>query len=359
MLQFSKLLHHKGVKITLVTTLFTYKTILHKSSGLSGSYFAVETISDGYDQGGVKEAESVEAYLKSFKQKLSSSSCPVDCIVYDVFIPWPLDVAKKFGIAGAVFFTQSCAIDNIYYHAHKGLLKLPLTKYDQSKILVPGLPPLEPWDMPSMLYDFGSYPAVYDIVMGQFSNVVDWMAKFLPLITIGPTIPSYYLDKRLENDREYGVNLFKPNIPEQMKELAWGLRSSKCKFLWVVRESEAAKLPKGFILAHEYVGCFVTHCSWNLTLEALSLRVLMVALPQWTDQSTNAKYIMDVWEDVVEHCIIERIEGKRGEEIKRKALEWKELARKAVDEVGSSSKNIDEFTKNVVQQKAIRVLGEM
>ncbi|RXI07971.1 hypothetical protein DVH24_014537 [Malus domestica] len=103
---------------------------------------------------------------------------------------------------------------------------------------------------------------------------------------------------------EYGVNLFKLNNDacmkwleqqpkwsltyvafgsaaqleaEQMKELAWGLRRSKCKFLWVVREVEAAKLPKGFaeetsekglvvtwcpqleVLAHESVESFVTH----------------------------------------------------------------------------------------------------
>ncbi|RXI07970.1 hypothetical protein DVH24_014536 [Malus domestica] len=162
MLQFSKLLHHKGVKITLLLC--------------PGDHF--RWLRPRRHQ----RVESVEAYLESFKQvglrtlaklleKLSSSGCPANCIVYDAFIPWPLDVAKKFGIVGVVFFTQSCAVDNIDYHAYKGLLKLPLTKYDQSKILLPGLPPVEPGDMPSRLYDFRSYPAIYDIVVGQFSNV--------------------------------------------------------------------------------------------------------------------------------------------------------------------------------------------
>jgi pathogen-inducible salicylic acid glucosyltransferase len=166
------------------------------------------------------------------------------------------------------------------------------------------------------------------------------MAKLWPLTTIGPTIPSKYLDNRLEDDKDYGVNLFETNndacmkwlneqskgsvvyvsfgsgaelVAEQMEELAWGLRSSKRNFLWVVRESEAGKVPKRFVeetsgkglvvswcsqlevLAHEAVGCFITHCGWNSTLEALSLGVPMLAMPQWTDQSTNAKYIMDVW----------------------------------------------------------------
>ncbi|KAK9941763.1 hypothetical protein M0R45_007457 [Rubus argutus] len=90
---------------------------------------------------------------------------------------WSLDVAKKFGIFGAVFFTQSCAVGNIYYHAYKGLLKLPLAN-DDCEILIPGLQlPLEAVDLPSFLHDFGSYPAVYNMVVGQFSNVdkADWV----------------------------------------------------------------------------------------------------------------------------------------------------------------------------------------
>ena len=236
------------------------------------------------------------------------------------------------------------------------------------------------------------------------------MAKFWPLKTIGPTVPSNYLDKRLVDDKDYGVNLFKSNNDacmkwlnehpknsvvyisfgsaaqlgfEQMEELAWGLRRSKSKFLWVVRESEAAKVPKGFIeetaekglvvswcsqlevLAHEAVGCFITHCGWNSTLEALSLGVPLVAMPQWTDQSTNAKYIRDVWkigvkaqpdekgivrQEEVELCISEIMEGERGKEIQKNAMKWKDLARKAVDEGGSSDKNIDEFIAKLVKR---------
>ncbi|KAL6211834.1 hypothetical protein ACLB2K_017057 [Fragaria x ananassa] len=171
------------------------------------------------------------------------------------------------------------------------------------------------------------------MVVGQFSNVdeadwvlcntfyelepevVDWMSKLWPLKTLGPTIPSMYLDNRLKEDKGYGVNLFKQNhdacmkwlneqpkdsavyVPfgsgselgaERMEELAWGLRISQSNFLWLFRESEAGKIPKGFveeisekglvvswcpqleILSHEAVGCFITHCGWNSTLEALS-----------------------------------------------------------------------------------------
>ncbi|XP_021834106.1 UDP-glycosyltransferase 74E2-like [Prunus avium] len=229
--------------------------------------------------------------------------------------------------------------------------------------------------------------------MSWKQEAVDWMAKFWPLRTIGPTIPSMYLDKRHEEDKEYGLSLLKPYVSfgsvaklgeEKVEELCLGLRRSKHYFLWVVRASESAKLPKGFaeetsekglvvswcpqleVLAHEAVGCFVTHCGWNSTLEALSLGVPMVAVPQWVDQSTNAKFIMDVWKiglkaqadekgivrgEEIAHCVTEILEGERGKEIRKNVLKWKALAKSAVDEGGSSDKNIDEFIAKLVQNQ--------
>lgn len=229
------------------------------------------------------------------------------------------------------------------------------------------------------------------------------MASQWPIKTIGPAIPSKFLDKRLREDHDYGLNLFKPDTEacinwldtkqtgsvvyisfgsvatlgeNNMEELAMGLMNSGAYFLWVVRSSEQSKLPSNFmtdtfkkglvvnwcpqleVLAHQAVGCFVTHCGWNSTLESLSLGVPMVAIPQWTDQTTNAKYIVDVWEagvrvkvgengiasrDEIKICIREVMEEERGIEIKRNALRWKELAIQAVHEGGSSDKNIDEF----------------
>lgn len=225
---------------------------------------------------------------------------------------------------------------------------------------------------------------------------------------IGPTIPSILLDKRLENDKDYGLSLFKPNSEtciewldskqprsviyvsfgslaglgeHQMGQVALGLKGTNRNFLWVVRESEVTKLPENFIqetkeiglvvhwspqlqvLAHKSVGCFLTHCGWNSTVEALSLGVPMVAMPMWTDQPTNAKYVADVWgvgvrvrkdengivrKEEIERCVSEVMEGERGEEIRRNCEKWKNLAKLAVDEGGSSDKNIDEFVQKLV-----------
>ncbi|KAK1389423.1 Glycosyltransferase [Heracleum sosnowskyi] len=356
MYQFSKTLVSKGIKVTLVTTKFLSKSFQQ----LSGS-MPVETISDGFE-GGYASAESLEAYFSKFKKigsetltkliiKLNVTGFPVDCIVYDAMMTWVLDVVKSFGLVSAIFFTQSCAVDNIYYHVKKGLINVPI----ENRVSLPGLSVLEPLDMPSFVHNPGLYP----------EEVIEWMSKQLRLRAIGPTIPRKCLNnqKTTEDDTDNGLQMFKPNTDaymnwlneqqdhsviyvsfgslaelnaEQMQELAYGIKQSGKHFLWVVRASEEGKLPKGFVeetsakgivvqwcsqmevLAHKALGCFVTYCGWNSTLEALCLGVPMVAVPIWTDQRTNAKFVADVWRmgvrvdtdkngvfkgEIVGHCI--------------------------------------------------------
>ncbi|KAL0287779.1 UNVERIFIED_CONTAM: UDP-glycosyltransferase 74E2 [Sesamum angustifolium] len=84
------------------------------------------------------------------------------------------------------------------------------------------------------------------------------MAKFFRVKAIGPTLPSMYLDKRLSDDREYGLSIYNPDTEacmewlnqrqpesvvyvsfgsiaelgdEQMEEVAWGLRLSNKHFV--------------------------------------------------------------------------------------------------------------------------------
>ncbi|XP_049376602.1 UDP-glycosyltransferase 74G1-like [Solanum stenotomum] len=432
MLQFSKRLQSKRVEITIAPT----KYFLNKMKELPTSV-SIEAISDGYDDGGIDQAKTYEAYLTRFKevgsdtlsqliQKLTNSGCPVNCIVYDPNLHWAVEVAKKFGLISAAFFTQNCAVDNIYYHVHKGVIKLPPTQNDE-KILIPGFSStIEASDVPTFVIN-PEAERILQVLVNQFTNldkvdwvlinsfyelekeVIDWMSKIYPIKTIGPTIPSMYLDKRLHDDKEYGLSIFKPITneclnwlnhqpissvvyvsfgslaiveAEQMEELAWGLKNSNNNFLWVVRSTEESKLPKNFIeeltiekglvvswcpqlqvLEHESIGCFLTHCGWNSTLEAISLGVPMVTMPQWSDQPTNAKLVKDVWEigvrakqdekgivrrEVVEECIKLLMEEEKGKLIRENAKKWKELARNAVDEGGSSDKNIEEFVSKLV-----------
>lgn len=229
-----------------------------------------------------------------------------------------------------------------------------------------------------------------------------WGAK-----TVGPTLPSAYLDNRLPDDVSYGFHLYSPLAEEskawldtrpahsvvyvsfgslatpsagQMAEVAEGLYNSGKDFLWVVRASEISKIPKDFrdkvkgrgllitwspqleVLAHPAVGCFVTHCGWNSTMEALGIGVPMVAMPQWSDQPTNARYIEDVWhvgvklqldtegvvrKEELERCVRQVMEGESSEKYRKNAAGLSEKAKKATSEGGSSDSNVVEFLNKI------------
>ncbi|KAK7252549.1 hypothetical protein RIF29_36573 [Crotalaria pallida] len=426
MLQFSKLLQHEGIKVTLATTVFYCKNMLRLPPSI-----ALGTFSDGFDNGGgLGKAKSLKHYLDTSRQvgsqtlkdliikKLGRSGNPVDYLIYDSFLPWVMDVAKRSGIPGAVFITHTLAVSSLYYHVNLGNIKVPITH----EVSLPALPPLQPEDLPSPFFNYEEDFVALHSLAAHFSDIhkadrvlcnslyelekeiVDWTMKIWPKFrTIGPSIPSMFLDKRLENDEDYGAAQFtseecmkwledKPKgsvvyvsfgtmvavNEEQIEEVAYGLKDSGSYFLWVVRASEQAKLPKDFelksekglvvawcsqlkVLAHEAISCFVTHCGWNSTLESLSLGIPMIAVPQWAEQFTNAKFIADVWKvgirairaavdekkivtrEVLKHCIWKIMESDKGIEVKRNAMQWKTLAVEAFGEGGSSHTNITEF----------------
>ncbi|KAL0451976.1 UNVERIFIED_CONTAM: UDP-glycosyltransferase 75C1 [Sesamum latifolium] len=230
------------------------------------------------------------------------------------------------------------------------------------------------------------------------------------LIGVGPLIPSAFLDGKDPSDTSFGGDLFqksddyiewlnsKPEssivyvsfgsllrLPKaQMEEIAKGLLDSSRPFLWVIRANEKANEEKKEederlscmeelekvgrivpwcsqleVLTHPSLGCFVTHCGWNSTLESISCGVPVVAFPHWTDQGTNAKLIEDVWrtgvrvradeDGVVEsseirRCIEEMMDGgEKSRELRENAEKWKGLAREATEENGSSNKNLKAF----------------
>lgn len=84
----------------------------------------------------------------------------------------------------------------------------------------------------------------------------------------------------------------------------------------------------------------------------------MVAMPLWFDQPTNAKFIEDVWgvgvrakageeglvgRDEIMRCITEIMHGEKEDEIKKNVKKWKELAKEAASNGGSSYENLNEF----------------
>ncbi|KAK9141019.1 hypothetical protein Scep_010700 [Stephania cephalantha] len=236
---------------------------------------------------------------------------------------------------------------------------------------------------------------------------------------IGPLVPSAFLAGNDPSDTHFGADLFEPsNINysqwlnskdeasvvyvsfgslvvlkrRQVEEIARGLIEIRRPFLWVFRaqeigegeeQGEIKSLIDGInreeqqglivpwcsqieVLSHSSVGCFVSHCGWNSTLESLVVGIPVVAFPQWTDQGTNAKLIEDVWrtgvrvkvskeeENLVEseeikRCVEMAMGKERGAEMRQNAEKWKDLARKAVGIGGSSERNLMEFLKEMGQ----------
>uniref|UniRef100_P0DO75 Mogroside I-E synthase n=1 Tax=Siraitia grosvenorii TaxID=190515 RepID=GT752_SIRGR len=232
----------------------------------------------------------------------------------------------------------------------------------------------------------------------------------LKMLAIGPLIPSALLGGNDSSDASFCGDLFqvssedyiewlnsKPDSSvvyisvgsicvlsdEQEDELVHALLNSGHTFLWVKRskennegvkqETDEEKLKKleeqgkmvswcrqVEVLKHPALGCFLTHCGWNSTIESLVSGLPVVAFPQQIDQATNAKLIEDVWktgvrvkantEGIVEREEIRRcldlVMGSRDgqkEEIERNAKKWKELARQAIGEGGSSDSNLKTF----------------
>lgn len=83
-----------------------------------------------------------------------------------------------------------------------------------------------------------------------------------------------------------------------------------------------------------------------------------MAMPQWTDQPTTAKYIESAWgigvrvhrdkegivrKEEVERCIREVLDGERKQEYMKNSAMWMRRAKEAMQEGGRSDKNIAEF----------------
>lgn len=177
----------------------------------------------------------------------------------------------------------------------------------------------------------------------------------------------------------------------QLNEIALALEALNQPFIWVVRKKEndlddqqESWLPDGFeermtkgnkgliirgwapqlkILNHPAIGGFMTHCGWNSTMEALTAGVPLISWPLFAEQFYNEKLLevlnvgVSVGSDhyhvtpVIEGPLVERKQiqaainrlmsnSEESQEIRDRAKEMATLARRAVEEGGSSYQNL-------------------
>ncbi|QCE04148.1 UDP-glucosyl transferase 73C [Vigna unguiculata] len=189
--------------------------------------------------------------------------------------------------------------------------------------------------------------------------------------------------------------------PQQLIELGLALETSNRPFIWVIREGsnleevekwmkeegfeERTKgrslvihgwAPQVLILSHPAIGGFLTHCGWNSTLEAICAGVPMVTWPLFGDQFLNEKLIVQIlrvgvkvgvevpveWgeeeetgvlvkKEDVERAINELMdETGESEKIRERVKELADMAKKAVEQGGSSHSNVTLLIQDVMQQ---------
>ncbi|XP_019156425.1 PREDICTED: UDP-glycosyltransferase 74E1-like isoform X2 [Ipomoea nil] len=365
MVQFCTHLATKGgVKVTLVLTESASKSLQIPTG--TASLIEVELIPDVIPEGGGADTpQNTETTFAQFqatfsqglpqvieKQKASGGITP-KVVLYDSILPWILGLAKGFGLQGAALFTQPCCVCAVYYHIFHGDVEIPSENSPNAGVLsFPAMPLMGTNDLPCNFNDDSQQ--VQSLLTNQFLNIdqVDWIF-FNSFDKLEEKILKWMRSK-------WAVKTIGPLVPS----------------LWVVRESEETKLPKDFkskisekglvvkwcpqlqVLSHGAIACFMTHCGWNSALEALTLGVPMIVVPQWADQPMNAKYVVDVWEIGVrpkanqkgivtkieiQACIHEVMEEEKGKRLKRNAVKWKGLAEEALLEGGSSHSTIEHF----------------
>ncbi|KAL5718237.1 hypothetical protein ACHQM5_011166 [Ranunculus cassubicifolius] len=406
MLHFSERLASKNIKITVAATVSSIKTLPSQPPYISFEPIYDESTDGGYAGPGgfcglVQRLESSgRKILVELVKKSKETQNPIKCLVYDVSFSWALNLAREVGIMSAAFVTQSCATMASYLKVMEAIAN------DEPDPLA--LVPEFGFDkLPSMGEESGRIPTILAYMLRHFEGIekADWRRMM-----VGPTLSSIYLENQVENKKRNDhsllestgdtcmdwLNTKKPNSvlyvafgsavhfsAAQMEEFAWRLNQSNTDFLWVVRASEEHKLPTTFkeevsgkglivswcaqldVLSHRAVGCFMTHCGWNSTVEAISFGVPMIPVPQFADQFVDAKFVEEVWEvgmrpkiddkgyitrEEIQRCIKEVMEGEKTEKIKRNALKWKELAVEAVTNGGTTDRNIVEIVERLVNQ---------
>jgi hypothetical protein len=193
-------------------------------------------------------------------------------------------------------------------------------------------------------------------------------------------------------------------VPSQLIEIGLGLEASNRPFIWVVKTSgenfgvlekwledenfeERVKgrgllikgwAPQILMLSHPSIGGFLTHCGWNSTTEGLCSGVPMMTWPLFAEQFLNEKIIVEVLKIgvkigvevqvrfgdekkagvlVKKNRVMEAIEmcmkgGEVGNERRKRAKELGKIARKALEDEGSSRFNISSLIQDIMEYQS-------
>ncbi|KAL0302460.1 UNVERIFIED_CONTAM: UDP-glycosyltransferase 75C1 [Sesamum calycinum] len=396
-LQFAKRLSKLGVKVTFLTSLSAIRRMTTTSSTVDALIDFV-SFTDGYDNGwSTDEAQNFMSAFRNHGSKAVEDAIrakreeghPFTRVIYTLLVPWAGQVASHLQIPVSFLWFQPATVFDVYFYYFNKYFDAARS---DEVIKLPGLPVFEPGDLPSFL--FPSNTNIYDFALPTLSEdfevldrenspivLVNTFQALEPgplsvidkykLMAIGPLIPSAFLDGKDPSDTAFGGDLIQKSVDyvqwlDSKEKLSRKLEEilSCGKDL----EKQGKIVPwctQVEVLSHPSVGCFLTHCGWNSSLESLVSGVPVVSFPQWSDQTTNAKLIQDYWRtgvsvrksedgglvkaDEIERCLeIVMDGGERGEEMRRESRKWRDLAKEAAKEGGTSYVNLKTFADQVL-----------
>ncbi|KAK9195349.1 hypothetical protein WN943_003470 [Citrus x changshan-huyou] len=358
------------------------------------------------------------------------------CIVSDTCYPWTVDTAARLNIPRISFHGFSCFCLLCLYNLHTSTVQENVTS-NSDYLVVPGLPDqIEMTKVREKWKDFGEMVLAadmksYGIIINTFEELESEYVKECTktkgrkVWCLGPVSLCNKQDiDKAERGKKAAVDIseclnwldsWPPNsvvyvclgsicnlTSSQMIELGLGLEASKKPFIWVIRggnntskeiqewllEEKFEERVKGrgililgwapqvLILSHPSIGGFLTHCSWNSSLEGISAGVPLITWPLYGDQFWNEKLIVQVLnigvrigvevpldfgeeeeigvlvkkEDVVKAINILMDEGGETDDRRKRAREFQIMAKRATEETRSSSLMIKLLIQDIMQQ---------
>ncbi|XAR72920.1 Abscisate beta-glucosyltransferase [Bertholletia excelsa] len=451
---------HRGVTSTIVAvpsdaTVFHHAVARDQNSGLDIRLHILDLPVGVYDDDNLRAVTSADMSATPSVDTSALSEPLVqllrhrrpDCLVADTFHRWVPDAVDSIGVPRVIFsgnccFSRCCEDSIRSYEPHEKVGS------DSDPFLLPGLPDrieMTVSQLPIFARKKTEFPGkAMRAEQNCFGQVVNSFYELEPAYVehyrnqmgqkawlIGPvSLCNRNAADKAERGQKSAIDehtclkwldSMEPNSvlyvsfgslarmkPVQLLEIAHGLESSDCSFIWAIgkiaesTEDKGEKenwLPDGFeqrmkesnrgliikgwapqllILEHPSTGGFMTHCGWNSTLEGVCAGVPMVTWPLSAEQFFNEKLVTDVlrigvkvgsqewasWN--MERKIVvgrEKVEaavrklmgdvGGDAKEMAGRARELSEKARRAVEEGGSSYNDVEALIEELVARRKV------
>uniref|UniRef100_A0A0D9XP02 RING-type domain-containing protein n=1 Tax=Leersia perrieri TaxID=77586 RepID=A0A0D9XP02_9ORYZ len=289
--------------------------------------------------------------LSSVISRFPARGRPVTCIVCTMAMPPVVDVARKLGIPVVVFWNQPATVLAAYYHYYHGYKELFCSHASDPsyEVILPGMQPLCIGSLPSFLVDVTN-SRLSSMVIEEFQELFEFMDREKPKVLVNtmnvleaatltalqPYFHEVFVVGHLaamstkarihlfRHDKKSYMEWFDSHPERSVVYISFGsiltYSRRQRRYYMACRnvgghskdgcEEDLSYLVGNIndkqgmviewcdqldVLAHPSIGCFVTHCGWNSTLESLALSVPMVAIPNWSDQPTIAYLVEKKW----------------------------------------------------------------